>query len=145
MANVRQHLHDLHKREAQHHTVKAEHHAVVAGHYRTLSGAVAKAEGQADSKVTLEALAGLHEKLSAEHTNMANHHADKAEACAKAVDTGDLTKRDGLVPTAISVVAPNVHAVPRAGMQPLPEKPNVSPQFRKVVEIEDSNMEATAL
>ena len=139
MSTMREHIHDLHKREAQHHAAKATHHSAVAGHYQTLAshlGKTAVTENQKDSSGVLEALAGLHEKLAGEHTDMAAHHHEQAEACAKGADTGDLTK---LVPSSVSAVAPprSVTMVPRAGGPGVPQVREVDSRFSKLTIVEE--------
>jgi len=135
---MKEHLAGLHKSEAAHHLTKAAHHAAVGEHYRKLADKLGKTEVSEATKDTggiLEALAGLHEKLSSEHTAMAAHHHEQMEECSKAADA-DLTK---LVPTSVSAVAPNrpgITAVPRAGM-PVPEKVNVPEQFAHLASVED--------
>lgn len=53
-----------------------------------------------------------------------------------------------IVPTGVSAVAPNapgVRAVPRAGQQPIPVKPNVPDNFQKLVAIDDEEVQRPVL
>ncbi|SRR6266481_2910384 len=144
MATMRDHLKNLHKREGQHHVVKAAHHAAVGGHYQKLAAALGKtevSEAQKDTAGILEALAGEHERLSEEHAAMAEHHQVQMEACSKATDAADLSKRDDLIPLNVSGVTPDrpdhLRMVARAGGPPVPEQPLVAEGFEKLVSIEE--------
>lgn len=138
MSTMREHLAGLHKREAQHHVHKAAHHAAVGEHYQKLAGHIGKSEtteASKDSAGILAELASLHESLSAEHTSMSAHHHEMMEECSKAAD-GDLNK---LVPTQVSAITPDrpgIRAVPRAGQQPIPERPNVPEAFEHLAAID---------
>jgi hypothetical protein len=45
---------------------------------------------------------------------------------------------NAVMPTNVSAVAPPNRAVPRPGMQPVPERPNVPEQFAKLVAVDES-------
>ena len=147
MSTMREHLHDLHRREAQYHTAKAGRHAAVGSHYQKLASALGKAEvseAQKDTAAILEALAAVHQEESQEHAGMAKFHADCGEKCMKAAD-GDLNK---LVPTSVSAVAPTrpgITPVLRPGQRELPA--NMDPQISKILgtDPEDWHTEETSL
>jgi len=138
---MREHLHALHKRQAQHHSVKSAHHAAVAGHFQKLASALGKSEvseAQKDTAGILEALSALHEKLSDEHESMSAHHQQKMEDCAKGMDAADLTKLTPL-PAGLSTVTPTapIRAIPRFGAPGPAEKIPVPEEFQKLASIED--------
>jgi hypothetical protein len=136
---VREHLKELHKNAAAHHSVKAAHHKALAGHYGKLAK-MHKAEG-VDT-------AGVYEGVSDSHAGLVDHHASQAEfhttamqECEKAV-TAELNK---LVPDRISGLTPtapafgsNVRPVLRAGQRDFGAKPEVPLEFESLVAIEDT-------
>ena len=131
---VREHLKELHKNAAAHHSFKEKHHLSLATHY----GKLAKMH-KADGVDT----AGVYEGVSSEHAGLADHHAAQAEfhtgqmeECEKAV-ASELNK---LIPDRISGVtfpAFGSRAVPRTGQRDI-EKPYVPLEFRSLVEVEDT-------
>jgi hypothetical protein len=131
---VREHLKELHKNAAAHHSFKEKHHRSLATHY----GKLAKMHKAEDVDT-----AGIYEGVSSEHAGLADHHAAQAEfhsgqmeECEKAV-ASELNK---LIPDRISGVTPPAfgsRAVPRTGQREI-EKPNVPLEFRSLVEVEDT-------
>lgn len=123
-------------------------HESIATHHRTMS----KCHGDAMGK----AVAGnpeheFHKGARAAHDAAADAHDQMCQECMKVTgdelnkNTADLVKRlehleNTIQPTRVSAVAPNapgVRAVPRAGQQPIPDRPNVPIQFEKLVAIEE--------
>jgi hypothetical protein len=145
--SVREHLTALHDRMTEHHVKKAASHAARATHFKKLAGQIQKTEtteATRDSQALLEALAALHEEMSQEHTDMATFHQDSKEACEKAT----IDQLDKLVPTNISVVAPQkptITPVPRAGSKPFPSA--VPTEMTKILGLnqEDLHTEETSL
>jgi hypothetical protein len=141
--SIRQHLSALHDRMVEHHTKKAASHEARAGHFKKLAGHFKKTEvteAEKDAQAILTALAGLHEEMSQEHASMAEFHADGQDKCSKAIDDVDLTKRDSLVPSSVSAVAPdrpNVRAVPRPGQRDIPA--GVPMELSKIVGLDEAD------
>jgi hypothetical protein len=141
MASMKEHLTQFHESEAAHHDHKAAHHKAIAGHYHKLASSLGKAEvteAQADSKATLEAMAGMHEVTSQNHADRAEYHRDCAEKCRKAMNAADLNK---LVPTSVSAIAPdrpNIRAVLRPGQREFPA--NTAPELSKIIGVGDEFM-----
>jgi hypothetical protein len=112
---------------------------------------MAKTTVSAFLKAGEEAMAAHHKRMAklakddgdahrqAEHEDMAEHHAQRAEKC----DEGMATKAagmngDAIVPDRVSGVISHfpVKPVPRYG-SPALSKADVAPEFAKLVEIED--------
>jgi hypothetical protein len=123
MATMKNHLADMHKREAAHHTA-------AAGHFQELVKCIAKASNEevTNGKDTLAALVS-------EHQSMATYHADCADKCAKANDN-DLDKLQPSQVSGLALERSGIHAIPRTG-QPVPVIPNVPLEFEKVFSIDD--------
>jgi len=149
---VRKHLQELHGKLAEHHMRKSEHHKSMASHFEKLASHFSKsgaAEREKETKGICDALAGEHEEMSQHHAEMAEYHSAQMEECSKAAD-GDLQKRnlDAIVPDGVHRVTPtppSVRAVPRAGMAPIADKPNVPAQFEKLVSVEWDEEESSLL
>jgi hypothetical protein len=132
---VREHLTALHDRMVEHHTKKAASHAARATHFTKLATQLGKTEtteAVQDSAAVLGALAGLHEEMSQEHTDMATFHADSKEACQKAASD----QLDKVVPTNISGIAPpapTIRPIPRTGSPAFPATAAGGDEFLKTI------------
>ncbi len=139
---MKAHLQKLFTRAAAHHTAKAAHHAAMSEHYAKLSTLHKAKSDMSDTATLYRAMADSHGEMADEHTGMGA----ECEACAKAFAASrNATGSDELEPLArgLSVVAPTapgVTMVPRAGMQPIPAKPNVPREFEKLVVVEEDEM-----
>jgi hypothetical protein len=134
MATMKEHM-------AAHHATAAKFHSAAAAEHSGLAAlhhGLAKLDGAAHDGAVGEhhkTMAAHHEKLSSLHKGYADHHADQAEKCAKAVDD----QMNKLAPTGVIGVTPNnpnIRAVPRAGQRE-PAKANVPVEFQKLFTVED--------
>lgn len=78
----------------------------------------------------------FHKNAIAAHEAAADQHDALSQECEKAI-TSDLSK---LVPTQVTAINPNpeVRSIPRVGQREVPERPNVPPQFAKLVSVENT-------
>ena len=79
------------------------------------------------------------EKAVTDELNKADRSADISATVENAVAAYFAKISDKLIPTLVSAVTPNrpgVIAVPRAGAQAIPERPNVPEEFLKLAEVE---------
>jgi hypothetical protein len=131
-------LHKHFTRTAEHHVKKAEHHAVIASHASGLL-AMHKAEG-----LDTEALDDLLQRYIDSHAAIADEHQSMAEhctECAKTCAASGKAMGDEIMPTLISLIAPEspaqrVRAVPRFGAPPL-QKTEVDEKFAHLVRVSD--------
>jgi hypothetical protein len=132
--HIKDHMHELHARLAEHHAKVARHHSTMAKHHKELA---ANAEGDA---------ADTHEAIGDEHSAMAEHHASEGEfhlSCCKALAAAQKTMgmgndpADALVPDFVSAIAPeipmNVRAIPRAGQREFEKADAVPQELEKIV------------
>lgn len=99
-----------------------------------------------------DGLCSTLQKISDAFADGASYHKSAMMECEKSMDvefskaaSPDMEKRlsaleNTIVPSRVSAIAPNapgIRAVPRAGQQPIPERPNVPIQFEKLVAIEE--------
>jgi hypothetical protein len=161
--NPAEHLANLHKKHADHFTKTAESHKHMAAHHEALATHFKKAvddEGTAAHKAHA-ALAEDHHDRAEKDSAMASWHHDNMEECEKAAKTELAKVTDGVAPSVledavratflkmfgnmvqpsgVSVIAPP-RPIIRPGQPQLPAAPNVDPQFHKLFETADDNME----
>ncbi len=73
------------------------------------------------------------------HKSMKESCGNDLAACSKS-DESELEKALRPLPEGLSVLTPNhphLRAVPRAGQQPIPERPNVPQEFEKLVIVDE--------
>ncbi|MGB0037064.1 MAG: hypothetical protein WBP79_16470 [Candidatus Acidiferrales bacterium] len=133
MASVRQHLVNLHKVAAEHHTKMAQLHK------KHLQKAAAMEEDDKEQGPTNEHHNAFHREAMAAHQEAAERHAQMCQDCEKTVADQDLSK---LVPTGVSGITPDnpmYRAIPREGQRAISEtpKPVVPLEFEHMVKIEE--------
>jgi hypothetical protein len=134
MSKVSEHVAtQIHKAAHEHHTQMAKSARTKA----TLFRAMHKEAGMsADTQSSQSRMADALDHEADLHDQYAAHHLAAKEACEKAA-RDSLNK---LVPDQVRGVLPtypDVTAVTRAGQPPMPEKPNVPPEFAHLFEISD--------
>lgn len=149
MPSMREHLTEFHGKAAAHHDAKAAYHdsreqshTKHAAIHKTMHKSTGMAESPHLSLALLhEQDAVLHKTAAAHHREHADFHRTAMEACAKGVDSGDLTKREGLVPTNVSRVAPErptITPVLRHGQREIAT--SVAPEFSKILGTDQESM-----
>jgi len=139
---MREHMHDVHKRLAEHHVKKAKFHKSHADHLRTLVGLskTENTEANADAAGTLAVLADEHEEMSAEHADLAEHHlacckslkeSHKESHKAAGMNDGDGDELAPLPQGLSRVVPTHVRPVLRPGQRELPR--DMDPAVAKVL------------
>lgn len=120
MSTIREHLKSMHTNRAEHHSAMARLHKEAMDAY------------ESDSPEHV-----FHKAAAEAHVSAGESETEMARACMKA-DTGeDLEKRDGLMPTQVSGVAPPYRAVPRPGQREIDSNVrNVEPGLEQFVAVD---------
>jgi hypothetical protein len=151
MASVREHLREVHGRQAAHSLARAKFHKAMSGHFKKLAALSKTAKSEMDDGDAMD----LFDSAAAEHNEMADECVSMGEyhaACAKALADGnepaaakammgmsDAERRTAVIaPDQVSAVAPPaaVHGVPRYGAPTLPENSPVPAAFEKMVALD---------
>lgn len=137
---MREHLHKLFVRQAEHHATTATHHISLSKHHRSLAD-IHKAD-DGDGAGDLHAhIADAHEAMATEHASMGAATLACAKALqhtAKAFGMND----DALEPSPISRVVPDapstLRAIPRHGAPDI-SKLSLDPTLEKMFRIDGEN------
>lgn len=147
----------FHKMYAQHHTEKAQIHF----DHHEAHASMAKHHAEGPEHEFHKSKAALHEAAHESHVKLAAYHEKMQKASADELNKGtvelpasleDAVKSvflkmfgNTVMPSNVSGITPDrpgaPRMVPRAGMQPIPETPNVPFEFQKLVAIEDGSAE----
>ena len=133
MSTVREHLANLHK-------VAAAHHSDVAASHERLAKCFSKLNKSDSSH---DEVAAEHEKLAALHKSQSEFHEQQAQGCMKSQE--DELNKVAPVPEGLSALTPdNPHfrrgltAIPRSGAPtPGSQEQKVAPEFAKLVALEE--------
>jgi hypothetical protein len=144
---MKAHLLKTFTNQADHHVTLAKSAKALSTHFAALAecAKAAKSEmqdGPPDIATLCAKASGEFATQSEAHTAAAENYMGLCKALQESRKAA-LSSDDDLLPlpaglSTLTPTKPGVFAVPRAGQQPLPEKPNVPREFEKLVSVDDN-------